>query len=163
MKPPMQGLVAILQRRGKFNHEKMKPESFPGGCQLTVWGGAEEKETPARALWREIVEEAGWVWATDFRILKNSGKRAVQLEDSLSVSVWGAYFPPESLETLRLNASTGGIVMVKEDDLEKIRDLKGDFQRDAGVPDLATIAMFNDAKEVLAKGFFWAKTITPKS
>lgn len=54
---PKLGLVAVLQRRGEFNHEKLEKilkgedqdefgESFPGGCNLTVWGGMKENETP---------------------------------------------------------------------------------------------------------------------
>lgn len=36
-------LVAVLQRRGKRNFEEGgKPESWPGGCQVTAHGTLEE-------------------------------------------------------------------------------------------------------------------------
>lgn len=43
----------------------MGPESFPGACQLTVWGGVEDNETPFRAMLREIEEEIGGIFLRD--------------------------------------------------------------------------------------------------
>lgn len=35
---PSLGLVAVLQARGPFNLKKMAPESYPGICEITVFG-----------------------------------------------------------------------------------------------------------------------------
>jgi hypothetical protein len=162
---PGKGLVAILQKRGEFNDETMLPESFPGGCQLTVWGSVKDDEDYAAALNREIGEETGWVWLADFLIARNEGK-AIHLEEPSSsgaASVWAAYFPAEKIKQLRLSAASGGIVLLEEKDLVRIHDLKRDFDRSEGVPMRGTIAMFSDSREMLAKGFVWAGTVNPES
>lgn len=53
------GLVAVLQRRGEFNHETMAPETYSGACQLTAHGKVEVGEFFVDALLREVREELG--------------------------------------------------------------------------------------------------------
>lgn len=160
-------LVAILQKRGKFNDETMLPESFPGGCQTTVWGSAKDKENFDEALNREIGEETGWVWTADFLIARAEGKRVIHLEDPNTsggaVSLWAAYFPIEKIRQMRLSSATGGLEYLREEQIPHIRDLKAEFTRESGVKDADTLAMFDDAKEILKNGFAWAKTLTPTS
>ncbi|MDO8467129.1 MAG: NUDIX domain-containing protein [bacterium] len=162
---PPDGLVAILQKRGEINDENLIPESYPGGSQLTVWGGVKDEETYEEALRREIGEEAGWVWLADFFIARNEGKRIIHLENPSvtggNTSAWAVHFPVDSLKTLRLNAATGGPIKVTEKQLPLIQDLKANYKRDSGVLNRAIIAMFSDSKEILKKGFAWAKTLNP--
>lgn len=164
---PEKGLVAILQKRGKFNDETMLPESYPGGCQLTVWGSAKDNENYDEALNREIGEEAGWVWTADFLTARHQGQRVAHLEDPVAsggnASVWAAYLPAENIKHLRLGAATGGITLVTEEELPLIQNLKTDYTRERGVQNTEIIAMFDDSKEILKKGFAWAKTLNPGS
>lgn len=162
---PSGELVAILQKRGRFNDETMLPESYPGGCQTTVWGGAKENENYDEALNREIGEEAGWVWAADFLIARTEGTKVIRLEDPAisggAVSLWAAYFPIEKIRQMRLSPATGGLEYLREEQIPTIHDLKAKFSRESGVPNSYVIAMFDDAREILERGFAWAKTLPP--
>ncbi|MDP1719296.1 MAG: hypothetical protein Q8L24_02630 [bacterium] len=164
---PSGELVTILQRRGKFNDETMGPESYPGGCQLTVWGSAKDGETFDEALDREIGEEAGGSWLADFWIARYESKMAVHLEDpdvsGGNISAWTIYLPAKKIEKLALGPATGGIDPITEEKLPYIQDLEASYTRESGVRNLEIIAMFNDAKDILKKGFAWAKTLTPES
>ncbi len=164
---PDKGLVAILQKRGEFNHETMQPESFPGGCQLTVWGGVEENETPTQALLRETSEEIGNIlwWRLRWQIemkektfcrLSGSGRR----KDVRTI--YAMMLKPELLGRLQLGAASGGIVLLEEEEIGEIRKLN-DFDRSLGVQDRSVIAMWPDARRALIKGFCWAKNQKPKS
>ncbi len=160
--PPF-GLVAILQKRGKFNDETMRPESYPGGCQTTVWGSAKDGESLDEALNREINEEAGRRWRVSFRFARLGKRRAIHLENPAisggNVSVWAIYLSAEKIKTLRLSPATGGIIPITEEQLPFILDLNANYTRDAGVRNAEIIAMFADSKEILKRGFAWAKSI----
>jgi hypothetical protein len=143
-------LVAVLQRRGQYNHEKdWEPKSFPGGCQLTAAGRTNEGESPVGALFREIIEELG---------------------DRISVSMSFSYFqrkhicgdatgekftiamlvPRQTLGDIRWHPSTGGPVFVDAKAVSEIKNLL-DFDKVTGVTDSRIIAMFPDEKEVVRK------------
>lgn len=167
---PGMGLVAVLQRRGEFNHEKMGPESFPGAMQLTAWGGMkDDEEYPLTAALRECEEEIGKE-ATSFvvdRITflvrhpddpeKPRSLEYVQeiyyFEDEKKLGVaFAVKLPCEFLQEIRLGPSSGGIRLLKEEEIEKIQDLKN-FDKVAGVTDRNVLAMFADAKETIQKAF----------
>ncbi len=154
--PSMGGVVAILQRRGKFNHEKMAPESWPGGCQVTCHGKVEEgDEDVLDALQRELEEEFGWDAVQE--ILPDPN-RAILLADEESETeralTYGVLVPLSSFlrEDVILNASSGGLDFVTCDQLDQIQDLRN-FDRKTGVTDLNTIAMFNDEAKAVTLAF----------
>ncbi len=151
---PGMGRVAVLQRRGEFNHEKMGPESWPGGCQVTASGGAEADENFLQALRREIEEELG---ENFIRALSREDVGPVQelvhLEDAdLEVITYGVKMPADILGQIRLGPSSGGLVLLPEEEVGNIENLK-DFDRKEGVRDRKTIALFSDAKEAVVKAF----------
>jgi 8-oxo-dGTP pyrophosphatase MutT (NUDIX family) len=150
-------LYAVLQRRGEFNHEKMGPESFPGGCQVTAWGGMKEGETPAKAMLREVKEELGEMICR--RIIRRFGFLPSKLleiyrfkdEKNLKV-VYGVKLPCKLLEEIRLGPQSGGLRLLKEEEIPLIQDLKS-FDRNIGVTDRRIIAMFSDTKEAIQNAF----------
>ncbi|GEM_PF-350157 len=192
---PNYGLVAVLQRRGEFNHEKMGPESFPGAMQLTVWGGVEESESMPGALFREIQEEMGV--ATLYKVcdrggillpekyrhlIKNPNFRDRELGENFDTAVeverdnpsedkletlreiyrfedeknlkvaYAVKLPCEFLKNICLGPSSGGIRLLKEEEIEKIQDLKN-FDKKVGVTDRNILAMFADTKETIQRAF----------
>jgi 8-oxo-dGTP pyrophosphatase MutT (NUDIX family) len=155
--PSMGGVVAILQRRGKFNHEKMGPESWPGGCQVTCHGKVEEvDEGVLDALQREIEEEFGWDAVQE--ILPDPNQ-AILLSDEESESeralTYGVLVPPSGFlreGKVSLNASSGGLDFVTRDKVGQIQELRN-FDKRTGVTDLNTIAMFSDEIEAVRLAF----------
>lgn len=145
-------LKAVLQVRGKFNHEKMGPESFPGACQVTVHGGLEKDETFKDALLRETRQEVG---NNANRLLEKNIKNLrevarVETPKKLVVT-YGAILPPDFLAKMKLNVSTGGIRLVGHKELDNLIELT-DKEKTAGVPD-DLVAMFPDEIEAVRKAF----------
>lgn len=167
-------LYAVLQRRGEFNHEKMGPESFPGACQLTVWGGAEEGESPTDAINREVKEEVGLDLYGEIVDLadrefegfdvssKNGGVEFVhggkmveiyRFEDEKNLKVAsGIKLPCQFLKEIRLGPQSGGIRLLKKEELEKVRELK-QSDKENGIIDRNVIAMFPDTKSAIENAF----------
>lgn len=156
---PGMGLVAVLQRRGEFNHEKMGPESFPGMLQLTAWGGVKDEECVLDALIREIIQELGKkIWENWIR--GRNLKEIYRLEEEKSLKIaFGLKLPcdflaerEDSEEEVRLNASSGGLRPLKEEEINKIQDLKN-FDKTVGITDRNILAMFTDTKETIVRAF----------
>lgn len=171
---PNYGLVAVLQKRGEFNHEKMAPETWPGGLQLTAWGKlkADEEDFFLGAL-RECEEELGKETADRVMdrvtfFLRNpedpekppdleNVQELYRFEDAKSLSVaFVVKLPYGFLRTIHLSASSGGLHLLKEEEIEKIQDLKS-FDRVTGVTDTGVLAMFADNKEAVKRAFALAK------
>lgn len=141
---PEMGVVAVLQRRGEFDHEKMKRESYPGACQVTCYGKMKEKDwgDPISALQREADEELGsGVFSLFFR---DHLEELVRVEtEKKSVITFGVLCMDgeELLSTIRLNASSGGLSFLKREDVGRIEDLTT-YNKEEGVIDRRVIAMF---------------------
>lgn len=154
------GACALLQERGRFDFEKMRPQSWPGGCQATVHGKVEEGENFESALRREIQEELGihslffeGQYQNDFPF------ELIHISDTLEnrVQTYMTFIFLDRFLTLvqnliRLEPSSGGIRIVSEKDLENIEDLTK-FDKERGVADRRILAMFPDEKEALEQSF----------
>lgn len=160
---PSMGRVAILQRRGEFNHEKMGPESYPGGCRVTAHGKCEVGESFCKAIDREIVEElglaaAGLIRHEDALLHDDEGKsiyqEIIKVEgEEKVVLTYGVVLPSKYLfGGIQLGPSSGGLVLVHEDQVDNIQDLTK-FDKKEGVTDRRVIAMFPDEKEAVKKAF----------
>lgn len=153
--PAMGGLVAVLQRRGKFNHEKMGPESRPGGCQVTCHGKLEESESFLEALQRELSEELGELFRAVLFFDQNweSFIKIVDIHDpEKDIITYGMLVKCEILKFVRFGPSTGGFEFVTCEGVDKIRNLN-EFDKRIGVTDLNTIAMFPDEIKAVQKAF----------
>lgn len=138
-------LVAVLQRRGSFNTEKMAPESYPNCLQVTCHGGVKEDESFEFGLEREIVEELGEVFAAK---LKNWGnwldEPAVRFRNKKKeIATYGVFVPSEWLPLIRLGPDTGGLVYVAAKQVKEIVKITDEMK--ANGPEFArTMAMFKD-------------------
>jgi len=138
-KSPTGELVAVLQRRGRLNDEKdWMPESYPGAYQVTAHGKVEEGEDTHQALHREIGEELGGVLAKVIGVLEPA--LLVAQEEK---KTFGVFIERVALKHIRLHPSTGGLCFVNQADADSIQNLRK-FNKEIGVTDLNTIAMFPD-------------------
>lgn len=151
-------LVAVLQVRPKWNQEKNTPESYPGACQVTVHGKLEEGEDFLQALLREVGEELGEEIVPVVKDLRENKKliELVNLEDpEKHIITYGGI-----VEKAVLNKSTsreksrefGGFKLIQQNEIEKIVDVQT-FDKNTGVTDENTIAMFPDEKEAVKIAF----------
>lgn len=141
----------ILQRRGSFNTEKMKPESYPYGCQVTCHGAVEDGEDFYSALRRELQEELGRAaqeWLTSVSFITLSHHETEEKE----VMTFGVKVDEAKslLQRITLGPSSGGILLLKQG--EEILDLRS-YSKTEGVTDTHVIAMFPDEKESVRKAF----------
>ncbi len=104
--------AVVLQRRGRWNMEKMKPESYPRCCQATAHGKLEEGENVAVGLLRESREELGrafmvrWVWFEKMAFLTEYE------EGENQVTIFGLFLKLECLKEIRLLPESGGLDIV---------------------------------------------------
>ncbi|MEK7555145.1 MAG: NUDIX domain-containing protein [Patescibacteria group bacterium] len=154
---PGMGTVAVLQRRGIWNFEKGKLESWPGGCQVTAHGGVEEGEDPLRTLQREVGEELGDAMRSvlfeddpKLRPLIEVDRHEGEKEDVITYAV--KVEPDVFKKYVRLSPDSGGLSFVAPEGVADIQDLRT-FDKAIGVTDLRTIAMFEDEKRAVATAF----------
>lgn len=151
-------LTAVLQRRGEFNHETLGPESWPGAHQLTVHGKIQTGESFADALHRETGEELGENFASGggkdwdelirgIVTIEKINKPKKQIKH-LAIEI-----PPDYLRDVCLNASSGGLKLLRQTDLANIQNLVKSFQKTTGVDSRSVVAMFPDEIEALQKAF----------
>ncbi len=152
------GLVAILQVRAKWDAEKNCPESYPGMCQVTAHGGLEEGEDFMQALFREVQEELGDELLLIVKKLSETGKLIELInyeKPEKQVITYGAIIEEKVWKNMinrEKKASFGGFRVIRPNDVKKIVDLKH-IDRNTGVTDENTIAMFSDEKEAVKMAF----------
>lgn len=152
------GLVAILQVRAKWNAERNAPESWPGMCQVTAHGGLEEGEDFTQALFREVQEELGDEILKVVKKLYDAGKVVELINKNGSekeIITYGIIIEEnvwKNMVNREKKASFGGFKVIRPNDVKKIVDLKH-IDRNMGVTDENTIAMFPDEKEAVKMAF----------
>lgn len=151
------GACALLQERGQFDFEKMRPQSWPGGCQATVHGKVEEGENFESALRREVLEELGihsiffdGDHAFPFELIHASDTSENRIQTYMIFISTNRFLPIRN--RIRLEPSSGGIRIATKSDLGNIQDLTA-FDKERGVEDRKILAMFPDEKEALKKAF----------
>lgn len=150
-------LVAVLQRRGEFNHETLGPESWPNACQLTVHGKVGPNETPEVALYRKTIEELGGEFITVAgNVCRPDGMvkiGQVEKSDKAIVHYAAIMVSSNSLKYIRLNASTGGLRLLRQGQVDTINNLFLEYHKDKGVPNNYRTCMFPDEIEALKNAF----------
>ena len=147
--------VAILQRRGKINTDNdygFKWQSFNGLCEITSYGKAEQDETPEEALKREIIEELGEKALETIFESKPVKIYERTEKDGDNVFVWAALCNKNILKEIKLDISTGGMEIIKKQDLEKISFANFE-QKGLQVKNLDEIKIFEVPIDVLGKAF----------
>ena len=156
-----EGWVAILQVRSEQNPEKENaPESYPGGCQVTVHGGLKGEENFLQALLREIREELGeegtLVILALFDMKEGQLTRLVDDDRPEKQSVtYGGIVKEYVLDTLvakEKGPTFGGFKVIYRHEVDQIVDLRT-FDKTTGVTDEDVIAMFSDEKEAVRLAF----------
>lgn len=146
---PKIGRVAVLQVRGYFNTEEMRPQYYAGGCQVTVYGGINKGENLKQALMREIREELGPDIASLVRSVKivkiSEFKRANE-----EGKIYAAFLNSGFLKKIRLGPDSGGIRLVKPDELKSALDLS---KYKSGVKNRSVLAVFPDMRKTLTAAF----------
>lgn len=141
---PQRGtFMAVLQRRGTWNVEKMKSESYPGCLQVTCHGKVEEGETFYSALIRESCEELGEAFTRKCQKDVPLVKLVHHTDDEKEVITYGAFVPPEYLRMIRLGPDSGGLDLVPLDEVDEIQELTPDF-KEKGPEFRHTRVMFAD-------------------
>jgi len=151
------GLVAVLRERGFFNPEEMKPESWPGACQVTAHGGLKEGEDFLSALLREVSEELGNDFALHFSLLiavnpTTLGKVSHCQNGEKEVVTFAIKMDSLLLRKIRFGPESGSIRLVSLEETSKIADIAS-FDRVVGVQDRKIIAMFPDEKQAVVSAF----------
>jgi hypothetical protein len=151
-------LVAVLQKRGEFNHETMGPESWPGVCQLTVHGKVEHVESDKGALGRETQEELGANFVSDARVWDVIAADMTEIgrveKPGKSIVHYATEVPAAKLASFRLNASSGGLRLVTQSDLRDIQPVPNfNCNKKDGAFARRTIAMFPDEISAVKKAF----------
>ncbi len=113
-------LAVVLQRRGMWNMEKMRSESFPCCCQVTVHGGLENKETFHEALIRESYEELGDKFGS---LLQNTAIKLIEVAHKSTtekeVVTFGTFIDIETIKMIRLLPDSGGLDIIEQSKIEK--------------------------------------------
>jgi len=148
-------LVALLQRRGKINDEHESGfnwQSFPGLCEITAYGKAEENEDVEIALEREIAEELG---EKTLEMIKQVGKEKIfehTNDKGEKYFIFASLLPIDIFKTIQLDISTGGIEIVKKSDLENIESHYFGKEK-ITIKDLDNITLWELPVSVLQKAF----------
>lgn len=157
---PGLGRVAVLQRRGEWNFEKDKPESFPGACQVTAHGKREdEDEDLVDTLVRESEEESGEAFASciasafDDECGKGDAVEVGRVETSEKLVItYAGVIPYIGVQTIHLHPGSGGLRFLTESQAGEIRDLTT-YPKAEGVLRRDEIAMFPDEADAVRKAF----------
>lgn len=152
----MKGDVAVLVRRSKYNHEKlMGPQKWPGICQVTTHGGADDREYLGNTLLRECKEELGPYAEKILHDAKATEGALIKLTEvqnkKKEVITYGLRVPSYLFSKLQLTASSAGIELVNKEEAEQIVDATQKYDEKDGVADLNVIAMFPDEIEAVQK------------
>ena len=145
-------VMACLQRRGTFNHEKMMPESYPGCLQVTCHGKLEKGEDFDLALIREMTEELGGKFAETYF----HGYHGVILTEvktaEKEVVTFGTFVPIAFIRDLvQLGPDSGGLIYLSAEDVDGLVEIQPEMKLN-GAP-YCTLPMFPDEIEAVKKGF----------
>jgi len=143
--------AAVLQRRGMWNMEKNKPESYQGCCQVTAHGKLEGEEDPIRGIRREVCEELG----ERFLLFLDTAPKVVTLidhkEDEKRVVTFGVFMNYNTLKEIRLGPDSGGLDIIKVSEVQGLSKIEK-HMKETGCPPVVR-ALFEDEIEAIKKAF----------
>jgi hypothetical protein len=147
-------LHAALQRRGEWNFETDKPESWPNTCQPTMHGRIEAKDRFDEVmLWREGFQEIGpqltiAVMDQPLTPLYTTDTGAEEIK------TYGVKVSFDAIKAISISKSSGGVRFVNKDDLVRLVEIEGSgMTKDVGAVDNRVIAMFQHNANALKRAF----------
>jgi|GEM_PF-2525188 len=159
-KIPHKGLVAISSRRGEFDYDEFKPQSYANLYEATAAGGIDSGEQLMDGLLREVEEELGTAatrliaqYAPQFQSVGFNERTRTTGTDTVSVYTYAVYIPHFPLRLIKPHRSSSGIKFINAEELARTKvfpyedKLKGAPQNDG------SIWMLPDYLEGLKKGF----------
>ena len=136
-------IYAVLQRRGWFNFETSKPESWPNTYQPTMHGRINPNDRFDQvAIWREGFQELGpaltqAVMEHELHLLHTTNT------ETENIMTYGVLLPLEAIKTICLSPSTGGLRFIRVIDLNRLVKIEGSgITKTVGQSDNWEIAMF---------------------
>lgn len=153
-KIPHRGLVAILNKRGSFNYESFKPESYPGFYEPTISGGIESQEHLIEGLLREAEEEMG---SEATKLITHYASQlhhvAHRETEKISAYTYALFIPHLPLAILKPSRSSAGIRPITEKETKEIKGiLSGEYDKRLPPPD-GQLWMLSDSLEGLKRAF----------
>lgn len=148
-----QGDFALLQRRGEWDYEHDRPESYPGGCQVTASGGCEEEDgnDMRAAMEREVRQELGDRFADAVLPRCTPLSEWHSQERQRHATFFHVRATKAELSLIVLHPSTGGLVRCRNG--TPLEDLYARYTREEGVPDRNVIAVYDETKEAIHASF----------
>lgn len=146
------GLFALLQRRGEWEFDESRPESYPFGCQATAAGKLEPEDNgdPYAGMMREVRQELGRDFADYLAASNHPTHLSVWQSPERHATHFSVLVQHEALSLIRLHPSTAGLVKFRRG--SRIVDLM-QFGRDTGVNERSTIAAYQEVIEALEVAF----------
>ncbi len=145
--------AAVLQRRGVFNFEKMKRESFPGCCQVTAHGGLKDDEDFGPGIIRESTEELGKIFTELY--IQNGALASIGFkrdeEGGKEVLTFWLFANFEHIKEIRLSPESGGIDILPQSELGSLVEITKAMKENGCPPSVR--ALFPDEIEAIKKAF----------
>lgn len=149
--------VAVLQIRGCFNTEKMKPESWIGLCQVTAAGKLREGESHIDGALREVNEELGGYVSGMVRGQMGFRGHAICITETdvgdQGRKTYHFFFQdPSFLKWIRLGPSSGGLMLVDND--VEIHVTGKEHNKSSVFNPNEKVTMFRDESDAVLKALF---------
>jgi len=128
----------------------MKPETWPGACQVSVHGGLQNEENFEQALLREISEEMPGL-LIDPDDLTELYHKVSDEKETITYGFVSRKNLKELLSSFSLHSCTGGLKIINERNIASIQELSNNDK--LGVTD-REIKMFQDEIQALKNGFY---------
>lgn len=148
-------LMAVLQRRGRWNTEKMAPESYPGCCQVTCHGKLKDGETFFQGLYRECHEELGTSFGDYIQADCRLETLRWETTEEKEFMTLGVIVHMMKLEMIRLGPDSGGLELITRNQVQDIFSLtqEGKDLKEKGPSRRDSLYMFPDEIEAVRKAF----------
>lgn len=145
---------AILQKRGKYDYEKKRPESYPNCLQVTSHGNLLEGESFYDGLVRRVRQELGERFSREIMTEGLLSVRMVQEEigDDKNIQTFGCLVEETVIEMIRLHASSGGLIQVSKEDVEKLTPISTTM-KEGGLEHHSITALLQDEINAVQAAF----------
>ncbi len=153
------GRFALLQKRGDWDYEQNRWESYPGGCQVTCLGGVEPEDQGDReqTMLREADQELGPDFVRHLAASPPQHLITVQTDvPEREATFYWTRLPAAAIATIRLHPSSGGLVRMRPG--TPMLNMYTAFSREGGIPDRRIIAAYPETIQAVECAFALAQS-----